>query len=112
MTPGTYHGSRGSGRANGYNNRNHNNNNNYSSKEQTNNKDKLNIQPHYASQNQTASTFSMIKDHILNEIQKHYKCGFNIAEALQLEVDKGTGVTEPITTTLSHDITSRIPDGY
>ena len=60
---------------------------------------------YYAGQNQTGSTFSTIKDHILNEIQKNYKYGFDIAEALQLEDDKGTGVPEPIRTTISEEIT-------
>ena len=74
MTWGIYHDSRGSRRANGYNNRNCNNNNNYS-REQSNNKDELKLQPHYAGQNQTGSAFSTIKDHILNEIQKNYMNG-------------------------------------
>ena len=69
MSRGTYRAGRNSGRSNGNNSRNRNQNNrenNNISKE----KEELKFQPHYAGQNQTGSTFSTIKDHILNKIQK------------------------------------------
>ena len=81
MSRGTYCGGRNSGRSNGNNSKNRNQNNrenNNISKE----KEELKFQPYYAGQNQTGSTYSTIKDHILIEIQKSYKYGFDIAEAL------------------------------
>ena len=104
MSRGTYCGGRNSGRSNGNNSRNRNKNNgenNNISKE----KEELKFQPHYAGQNQTGSTYSTIKDHILNEIQKSYKYGFDIAKALRLEEDKGTRAPEPERILVNEEIT-------
>ena len=65
MSCGTYRGGRNLGRSNSNNFKNHSQNNkenNSISKE----KEELKFQPDYVGQNQTGSTFSTIKDHILN----------------------------------------------
>ena len=51
------------------------------------------------------SAFSTIKDHVLNEIQKNYKYGFDIVDTLRLEDDKGTRVPELVRATIIDEIT-------
>ena len=88
--PNHYHGgSRSSGWAKG-NQKSHNSRSEKSENNISKEKGSIMFQRHYDRQNQTGSTFSTIKDHILNEIQKNYKYGFDITEAFWLEEDKET----------------------